>query len=72
MPSPNRYCALLVGMEMALQTYLSIPRPPPAMKRLSQRKDGKVIRSLERSWSDGTHEVLFEPEAFVDSPAWTD
>ena len=43
-----------------------IARPPLALDRLKQRKDGKILLTLKRPWSDGTRALLFEPEAFVE------
>ena len=43
-----------------------IARPPLALDRLTQRSDGKIILTLKRAWSDGTHALVFAPEAFVE------
>ncbi|MEL6348821.1 MAG: transposase [Myxococcota bacterium] len=43
-----------------------IARPPLALDRLTQRKDGKILLTLKRPWSDGTRALFFEPEAFVE------
>ncbi len=42
-----------------------VARPALAGERLRELPDGRIAYELRHPWSDGTREVLFEPQAFL-------
>src|SRR6266516_1544902 len=40
-------------------------RPALAMERLSKLSDGRLVYRLKRPWSNGTTDVIFEPQDFI-------
>jgi hypothetical protein len=41
-------------------------RPPFAQERLRLRRDGRVALELKTAWHDGTRELVFEPQEFLE------
>ena len=44
-------------------------RPAVASQRLSLLPDGRVSYRLRRTWNDGTHTLVFEPQEFIEKLA---
>src|SRR5437867_5438349 len=40
-------------------------RPALALERLSKLPDGRLVYRLKRPWSDGTTDLVFEPQDFI-------
>jgi len=40
-------------------------RPPVALERLSRLPDGRLVYRLKRMWSDGSTDVVYEPQDFM-------
>jgi hypothetical protein len=40
-------------------------RPAVALERLSRLPDGRLVYRLKRMWSDGSTDVVYEPQDFM-------